>query len=30
VRLRAEAEHPAGQPHRDALGGQVMDQRVGL
>jgi hypothetical protein len=26
-RLRAEAEHPAGQPHRDLLGGQLLDQR---
>ncbi len=28
VRLSRVAEHPAGQPHRDALGGQVTDQRV--
>jgi hypothetical protein len=28
VRLRREAEHPAGQPHGEALGGQVTDQRV--
>ena len=27
-RLGREAEHPAGQPHRDPLGGQVEDQRV--
>jgi hypothetical protein len=25
--LGAEAEHPAGQPHREPLGGQVTDQR---
>ena len=29
VGLRAEANNPAGQPHGDALGGQVTDQRVG-
>jgi hypothetical protein len=28
-RLRREPEHPAGQPHRDRLGGQLLDQRVG-
>jgi hypothetical protein len=27
-RLGGEAEHPAGQPHRETLGGQVTDQRV--
>jgi hypothetical protein len=26
-RLGLEAEHPAGQPHRDPFGGQVLDQR---
>ena len=26
-RLGTEAEHPAGQPHREPLGGQVTDQR---
>lgn len=26
-RLGREAEHPAGRPHRDALGGQFQDQR---
>jgi hypothetical protein len=25
--LGREAEHPAGQPHRESLGGQVTDQR---
>ena len=25
--LRTEAEYPAGQPHREPLGGQVTDQR---
>jgi hypothetical protein len=30
VRLPGMAEHPAGQPRRDALGGQVTDQRVAL
>jgi hypothetical protein len=25
--LRTEAEHPAGQPHGEPLGGQVTDQR---
>ena len=28
IRLGGEAEHPAGQPHRESLGGQVTDQRV--
>jgi hypothetical protein len=28
VPLTGEAEHPAGQPHREVLGGQVTDQRV--
>ena len=27
VRLGGEAEDPAGQPHRETLGGQVTDQR---
>lgn len=30
VRLPGVAEHPAGQPHRDPLGGQFTDQRVAL
>ena len=28
VRLAGVAQHPAGQPHGDPLGGQVTDQRV--
>jgi hypothetical protein len=28
VGLGREAEHPAGQPHREVLGGRVTDQRV--
>jgi hypothetical protein len=28
VGLSRMTEHPAGQPHRDAFGGQVADQRV--
>ena len=28
VRLPRVAEHPAGQPHGDTLGGQIMNQRV--
>lgn len=28
VGLGSDSEHPAGQPHREALGGQITDQRV--